>query len=77
MPDRDRKRVSVDGSDVPKGCLTKDPPTHPMNTDDPSIRSWAKKARRVKMKQLVWRSCSRDNVEAGESYFVLNPAADW
>ena len=31
------------------------------------------------MKQLgeVWRSCTRDNVEAGESYFVLNPAADW
>ena len=30
------------------------------------------------MKQLgeVWRSCTRDNVEAGESYFVLNPAAD-
>ena len=24
----------------------------------------------------VWRSCTRDNVEAGESYFVLNPAAD-
>ena len=39
MPDRDRKRVPVDGSDVPKGCLTKDPPTHPMNTDDPSIGS--------------------------------------
>ena len=30
------------------------------------------------MKQLgeVWRSSTRDNVEAGESYFVLNPAAD-
>ena len=30
------------------------------------------------MNQLreVWRSCTRDNVEAGESYFVLNPAAD-
>ena len=27
------------------------------------------------MKQLrqVWRSCTRDNVEADESYFVLNP----
>ena len=35
--------------------------------------------RRVEMKQLrdVWRSCTRDNMEAGESYFVLNPAADW
>ena len=29
------------------------------------------------MKQLLWGSCSRDNVEAGESNFVLNPAADW
>ena len=35
--------------------------------------------RRIEMKQLreVWRSCTRDNVEADESYFVLNPAADW
>ena len=33
---------------------------------------------RVEVKQLgeVWRSCTRDNVEAGGSYFVLNPAAD-
>ena len=31
------------------------------------------------MKQVreVWRSCTRDNVEADESYFVLNPAANW
>ena len=30
------------------------------------------------MKQLreVQRNCTRDNMEAGESYFVLNPAAD-
>ena len=34
--------------------------------------------RRVEMKQLreVWRSCTRDNVEADESYVVLNSAAD-
>ena len=33
----------------------------------------------IEMKQLrvVWRSCTRNNVEADESYFVLNPAADW
>ena len=30
------------------------------------------------MNQLreVWRSCTRDNVEADERYFVLNPAAE-
>ena len=30
------------------------------------------------MKQLgeVWRSYTRDNIEAGESYCVLNPDAD-
>ena len=30
--------------------------------------------KRVEMKQLreVWRSCARDDVEANESYFVLN-----
>ena len=29
------------------------------------------------MKQLrgIWRSYTRDDVEAGENYFVLNPAA--
>ncbi len=31
------------------------------------------------MKKLreVWRGCTRNNVEADESYFVLNLAADW
>ena len=30
------------------------------------------------MKQLrvVWKSCTRDNVEADESNFALNPAAN-
>ena len=26
--------------------------------------------------EATLRSCTKDNVEAGESYFVLNPAAD-
>ena len=25
----------------------------------------------------TWRSCTTDNVEAGESYLVLNPDDDW
>ena len=45
-----------------------------------NIRGWAKRAgRRVDIKQLreVWRSCTRDNVEADERYCVVNPFADW
>ena len=36
------------------------------------------KGMRIEIKQLgeVWRSCTRDNMEAGERYFVVNPAAD-
>ena len=34
---------------------------------------------RVKMKELreVWRSYTTDNVEADQSYFAMDPAADW
>ena len=34
---------------------------------------------RVEMKQIreICMSCTRDNVEAAESYFVLNLDADW
>ena len=34
---------------------------------------------RVEMNQLteVWRSCTRDNAKADESYFVLNPLAEF
>ena len=79
MPDRERKRVPDDRSDILKGSLPKSPPAHPWDTENPSIWGWTKRTRRrVEVKQLgeVWRSCTRDNVEAGESYFVLNPAAD-
>ena len=80
MPDRERLWVPEHRSSALKGSLPQGPPAHPRNTDDESIRGWAKRARRsVEMKQLreVWRSCARNNVEAAESYFVLNPAADW
>ena len=30
----------------------------------------------MKLLREVRRNCTRDNLEAGESYFVLNPAAD-
>ena len=80
MIDMEMKRVPDHRSDVLKGSVTKGPPAHPRNTEYPSIWGWAKRARRrVEMKQLqaVWMSCARDNVEADESYFVLNLDADW
>ena len=80
MPDRERKGVPEHKSDVLKGSLPQGPSAHPRNTEDVSIHGWTKTARRrVEMKQLreVWKSCTRNNVEADDSYFVLNPAADW
>ena len=80
MPEIERKGVPEQRFNVLKGSLPQGPPAHPGDTEDASIRGCAKRARRrVVMKQLreVWRSCTRNNVDADESYFVLNPAADW
>ena len=80
MPDRERKRVPDHRSNVLKWYLPQGPPAHPRNVEDPSIPGWAKRVRsRVEMKQprQVWMSCTRDNMEAAESYFVLTLAADW
>ena len=74
-----RKRVLDDRSDILKGSLPKSSPEHPRDKENPSIWGWTKRTRRrIEVKQLgeVWSSCTRDNVEAGESYFVLNLAAD-
>ena len=79
MPNRERKRVPDDRSDILKGSLPKSPPADPWDTENLSIWGWTKRTRRrIEVKQLgeVRRSCSRNNVEAGESYFVLNPAVD-
>ena len=75
-----REGVPEHRSNVLKGSLPQGPPAHPRNTEYLSICGWAKRMRRrVEMKKLreVWRGCTRNNVEADESYFVLNPAADW
>ena len=48
-------------SSVLKVSLPEGPSVHPRNTEDPSIRGWANRARRrVELKQLkeVWRSCT-------------------
>ena len=58
MPDRERKRVPDQRSDVLKGSLPQGPTAHPRNTAYPSIRGWVKRARMgVELKQLreVWR----------------------
>ena len=76
----ERKRVPEHRSNVLKGSLPQGLSAHPRNMEDPSIWGWVKRVRRrVEMKQLreVWRSRTRDNVEADENYFALNPAADW
>ena len=73
--DRERKRVPDDRSGVLKGSLPQGPPAHHQTMEALSSWGWAKRVRRrVEMKQLneVWRCCTTDNVEAGESYFVLN-----
>ena len=80
VADRERKRVPYHRSDVLIGSLRQGPSTHPRNTEDASIRGWAKRARRrVEMMHLreVWGSCTRDNVETDVRYVVLNLAADW
>ena len=74
-----KKRVPDDRSDILKGYLPKSPPAHPWDTENPSIWGWTLRTRRrIEMKQLrdVWRSCTRDNVEKGKSYVVMNSAAD-
>ena len=80
MPDREKKGVPDHRPHLLKGSLPQGPSAHPKDTEYPSIRSCAKRARRrAEMKQLreVWRTHTRDNAEADESYFVLNLTADW
>ena len=77
MPDRE-KRVPDVRFDILKEPLLKGPPAHSWDTENPSIRGCTKRTTRTtEMKPLreVWMSCTKDTVKAGDSYFVLNPAA--
>ena len=47
MPDRERKRVPNDRSDISNGSLPKGPPVHPRNTEDPSIRGCTERRERA------------------------------
>ena len=63
MPDRERKRVPADRSDILKGSLPTSPPAHPWDMENLGIWGWTKRmGRRIEMKQLrqVWRSCTRE-----------------
>ena len=52
MPNRERKRVPEDRSDILKGSLLKSP-AHPWDTENPSIWGWTKRTRRrIEVKQL-------------------------
>ena len=77
MPERERKRVPNQRSDVLKGSLPQGPTAHPRNTEYLSIRFSATRARRRD-------KATQKRIEAGavpakvyESHFVFNPAADW
>ena len=55
MRDRERKRVPDHRpNNTWKGCLPQCPPAHPRNTEDRSIRGWAKRAiGKVEINQLI------------------------
>ena len=43
------------------------------NTEDPSIRSCEKRVRRdMKPLREAWRSCTRDNMETGETFTMYS-----
>ena len=77
MPDRERKGVPDHGSNVLKGSLPRGPSAHPRNTEDASIREESEKESRDEATHGGMEELYQNNVEAAESYFVLNPAADW
>ena len=51
MPDRERKIVPEDRSDVLKGPLPKGPPAHLWDTENPKRRR-KRRRRRIELKQL-------------------------
>ena len=76
MPDKEMKIVPDHRSDVLNGSSC--PSKEHRRSEYLRLSEEKRTRRRVEMKQLrkVWRSCTRDNVEADDSHFVLNPAAD-
>ena len=83
MPVRESKKAEDHRPDEFNGSVPRGLPAHPRNTEDSYIRSWyrdeatQRSMEELYQKQEVWSSCTRNNVEADESCFVLNSAADW
>ena len=65
MPNRERKRVPDDRSDILKGSLPKSPPAHPWDTENLSIY------RRDFLKIIKKRKTSSDK------YFILKCPIDF
>ena len=69
MSDRERKRVPEHRSSCPSQ-------EHGMS-EYSRLSEESKKESRDEVSQRGMGSCTRNDVEADESYFVLNPAAVW
>ena len=80
MLDRERKRVPDHKSDA----LKESPPGSSCPSQEHGRSEYPRQSeeneresRDEATQRRVCRSCTRDNVEAGESYFVSNPDTDW
>ena len=62
------ERISPPGSSCPSLDLGR--------CEYPRLSEESEKESRDEATQM-WRRCTKNNVEADESHFVLNPAADW
>ena len=73
MPERERKRVPYHRSNILKESHPQGPPAHPRNMEYLRLSEESEKESRDEATQRSMGDC----VEADESCFVLNPAADW
>ena len=77
MPGRERKSIPGHGSNISKGSLLQGP-VHHYNTEFLKLSEESEEESRDEATQIcIWRNCTRDNAEAGETCFVLNLTADW
>ena len=61
MPDRERKGVPENRSNVLKGSLPQGPSAHPRNTEDVSIHGWEMRARR-RVVSVINKQSSREKL---------------
>ena len=79
MTDRERKGVPEHKSSVLKDLSPRVllPILGTRRCEYPRLSEESEKESRDEVTLEVWRSCTRNSVEADENCFVLNPAADW